>query len=68
MQFKIIKLSYLYFVCILKQCQYVYILNICVKTLDILQSSKIEESYFTFNINVCTQYREKDLENIGVYH
>lgn len=43
MQFKIIKLSYLYFVCIMKQRQKLYILNIFV-TLDILQLSKIENA------------------------
>lgn len=41
-QFKILKLSYLYFVCIVKQCQNLNILNIFV-TLDILQLSKLEK-------------------------
>lgn len=63
---QIIKVSYLYFVCIMKQCQNLYILNILV-TLNILQLAKIKESNFTFTTNISMQYREKGLEKRGVY-
>lgn len=64
MRFKIMNPEYLYFVCILKICQNLYILNILkfLAALDIFRLSKPEECYFSFSINTGTQYRENGFE------